>query len=280
MVVSPTVSVIIPSFNRAYILSRTLESVFAQTYPHMEVILVDDGSTDKTEEVCQGFSKLQYFYQENSGVSMARNQGVRKSRGEYIAFLDSDDEWLPEKLQKQVEFLESHPEFSWVHGEEIWIRNGRRVNPMKKHQKGGGNQFFKSLNLCLISPSTVMMKRTLFDEFEGFDPEFTVCEDYDLWLRILSRYPVGFIDEYLIKKYGGHEDQLSKKYFAMDYFRVKTLEKLWRQNLRGKEREEVQKVGIKKSEILIQGYKKHGNFKNLSEVEKLLSVFKGNLEKN
>ena len=156
----------------------------------------------------------------NQGVSVARNKGIQAASGDWIAFLDSDDEWLPQKLQKQVDYLERHPEIKLIHSDEMWIRNGVRVNPHKKHQKGGEDQYLPSLLMCMISPSaTVMKKETLFS-LGLFDESYPCCEDYDLWLKFTSLYPVGFINEMLIKKYGGHQDQLSQKYQAMDYWRV------------------------------------------------------------
>ena len=216
---TPLISVIIPTFNRAHVLLKAIDSVLKQTYKNFEVIVVDDGSTDGTTELLSSYikeGKILYLKQENKGVSSARNFGVKSSKGDWLAFLDSDDEWLKHKLQKQVELLTERPDLRLVHGEELWVRNGKRVNQKKIHQKFGGFIYEKCLPLCLISPSAVMIERKLYEEMGGFDEEFTVCEDYDLWLKITSLYEVGFVSDPIIYKYGGHEDQLSHKYFAMD----------------------------------------------------------------
>ena len=226
----PTVSVVIPTFNRAGILARALGSVFSQTRPPQEVIVVDDGSNDETErQVMAGFPQARYLWQENQGVAAARNRGARMALGTWLAFLDSDDEWLPEKLELQLNALRAHPELPLCHTDEIWMRRGRRVNPMNKHAKFGGRIFHRCLELCVISPSSVLLRREFFDVVGGFDETFPVCEDYDLWLRICSRHPVLYLEEPLIVKYGGHADQLSRRYWGMDRFRIRALEKILEQ---------------------------------------------------
>ena len=272
------VSVIIPTHNRANLIERAINSVLSQTYKNIELIVVNDGSTDQTEKIIlEKYPSIRYFNQENQGVSAARNVGVKNSTGNYIAFLDSDDEWLPEKIKKQMEKILNSTE-RWVHGEERWIRRGVRVNPKKIHQKSGGDIFLAALNLCLISPSTVLMEKKLFDEFGGFDPEFIVCEDFDLWLRILTKNPIAFIEDEMIIKYGGHEDQLSARYKAMDYFRILTYQKLLENFSLGELRNlEILTVAQKKCEILINGFEKHGRLEESLKIKNLLSsVFGGN----
>lgn len=269
-----SVSVIIPTFNRRETLSRALASVIAQSRPPEEILVVDDGSTDGTAELVTnraetcGLLRL-LVLPENRGVSHARNQGIQATRGEWIAFLDSDDEWLPNKLQKQIELLTGHPRFKVVHGEEIWIRNGVRVNAAKKHAKSGGRIYEKSLPLCVMSPSTIMIHRSVFEEVGVFDPAFTVCEDYELWLRITARYEIGFVTEPIIRKYGGHADQLSSKYKAMDYWRVKALARMLNDPfLSESEKARTREVLMEKAGILMNGYCKHGNMTNFAEVER------------
>ena len=279
---SPLISVIIPTYNRGYILGRAIDSVLAQTYKHFELIIVDDGSTDNTQEILESYklanSEVIILNQENAGVSASRNRAIEMARGEYICFLDSDDEWLPYKLEEQVAFLKINPEYLWVHADEIWIRNGKRVNQMKKHKKGGGDQFLPSLHLCLVSPSTVMIHRNLLEK-EKFKEDFIVCEDYDLWLRLLLDHPIGFIEKPLINKYGGHEDQLSRRYFAMDYWRVRSLAsllpRLYEQRLL-----EACEVGLKKSQILLAGYLKHQNTQHLSFIETQARLFQEHLQRH
>ena len=224
----PRVSVIIPTFNRCGKVVRAIQSAVEQTFIDREIIVVDDGSTDATQNTVDQFPDPIKFiaHSSNLGVSAARNTGIRHSNSPYIAFLDSDDYWLPEKLKVQIEFLETHTNVQVCQTEELWIRNGRRVNPMKKHIKPSGNIFEPSLKLCLVSPSAVMIRRSLLDEVGLFDENLPACEDYDLWLRIACRHPVHLIDQPLIIKEGGHPDQLSARYKGMDRFRIKALVKL------------------------------------------------------
>lgn len=221
------VSVVIPTFNRVSTLRRALYSVLAQTVAVEEIIVVDDGSIDATEAMVQDdYPQVKYFYQSNQGVSKARNEGIARSTSPWIALLDSDDEWLPNKLQKQFDALEENNGSVLCHTDEIWIRNGKRVNAMNKHQKYGGYIYDKCLPLCAISPSSVLIHRQLFEKVGLFDESLPACEDYDLWLRVCSRYPVLYVDEPMIVKYGGHEDQLSRQYWGMDRFRIKALLKM------------------------------------------------------
>lgn len=220
------VSVVIPTYNREDRLPSAIRSVLEQTAPPAEIIVVDDGSTDGTPALVRAMPEVRYLRQENLGVSAARNHGIRAARHDWIALLDSDDEWLPRKLERQWSALEREPQFRFCHTDEIWIRKGRRVNPMKKHAKHGGHIFHHCLPLCVISPSSALIHRDLFERYGMFDPELPVCEDYDLWLRICAREPVLFVDEPLLLKFGGHEDQLSRAYWGMDRFRIRALEKL------------------------------------------------------
>ena len=154
------ISVIVPTYNRAPVLKRALESIAAQTYTDWELIVVDDGSTDHTQNVLREWRETprpqptMVLRQTNAGVSCARNRGAAHAQGRWLAFLDSDDEWLPQKLAQQVPLT---PLYRWIHGEEIWIRHGRRVNPMKKHAKSGGRIFFRCVDLCSVSPSAVFI---------------------------------------------------------------------------------------------------------------------------
>jgi glycosyltransferase involved in cell wall biosynthesis len=223
---SPEVSVILPTYNRAWILKEAIDSVLAQDFKDFELIVVDDGSTDDTGQILDSYDQdLMVLHQSNRGVSAARNRGIDAAAGRLIAFLDSDDLWLPRKLTTQVNFFNSNPAAVINQTEEIWIRNGIRVNPRTRHHKFSGMIFEKSLALCLVSPSAVMMKRSLFEEVGLFDEDLPACEDYDLWLRISWRYPVDLIETPLIIKRGGHTDQLSKAP-GLDKFRIQSLKKI------------------------------------------------------
>ena len=219
------VSVIIPTYNRAGRLEKAVESVLTQKFRDFELIVVDDGSQDHTQKILKNYPKARVLSQKRQGVSAARNHGVKAGSGELIAFLDSDDLWLPAKLNVQVDFFNANPEALICQTGETWIRRGKRVNPKNRHQKPSGQVFERSLELCLVSPSAVMMRRSLFNAMGGFDESLPACEDYDLWLRIGRRYPIHLIDEPLVIKNGGHEDQLSAMP-GLDRYRIASLVKL------------------------------------------------------
>ena len=222
------VSVIIPTFNRAHKIARAVASVLYQTFSDYEILVVDDGSGDATPEALKPFlPRIQYVaHSKNLGISAARNTGIRESRSPLVAFLDSDDYWLPEKLAAQVSFFSKHPQAVACQTEERWIRRGVRVNPMKKHLKPSGDILEPSLRLCVVSPSAVLLKRSLLEEVGVFDEGFPACEDYDLWLRISWKYPIWLIPEPLVIKEGGAPDQLSRSIEGMDQYRIRAIVKL------------------------------------------------------
>ena len=269
----PLVSVIIPTFNRAHCVAESIRSVLVQG--ELELIVVNDGSKDATVKELASFSTIQVInLTENRGVSYARNKGLERARGSLICFLDSDDLWEEGKLKAQVQWMQVHPECMAVYTDEIWIRNGVRVNPMKKHQKYSGDIFRRCLPLCIVSPSSVMLRKSILDEVGGFDELMPVCEDYDLWLRIAVRYPFKFLKEKLILKRGGHRDQLSRKYWGMDRWRVYSLYKLLRGNeLNMQQREWVTEMLINKSSILIHGFEKRGKTEEARIYKNLVSHY-------
>jgi len=253
------ITVIIPTFNRAHTLERALNSVFSQTRAPNQVIVVDDGSTDHTcSLIRERFPRVDYIHQPNRGVSVARNTGIRLASNQqddaWIALLDSDDEWLPEKLEKQLAAWKCHSHHRLIHSDEIWIRRGHRVNAMKKHRKRGGYIFQHCLPRCVISPSAVLLQRSLLRQTGLFDESLPVCEDYDLWLRICHHEAVLMVDEPLIIKYGGHHDQLSRKLWAMDRFRVKALQRCLELGTLGEaDHRACIDMLLQKLDILIQG---------------------------
>jgi glycosyltransferase involved in cell wall biosynthesis len=255
------ISVIIPTWNRSSYLPRALESVFAQSVLPHEVIVVDDGSTDNSREIIKrDFRDVRYLYQENRGVSSARNTGILAAGGDWIALLDSDDRWEPHKLERQQHALQARPDATMCHSNETWIRNGKRVNPMNKHAKRGGLIFQHCLPLCAISPSAAVIKRELFDEIGLFDEALPACEDYDLWLRICATHPVLYLEEPLLIKYGGHADQLSRRHWGMDRFRIHALEKiLGTGTLTAEDHAAALGMLQKKIGIVIQGADKRNN---------------------
>jgi len=222
----PEVSVVIPTFNRAAMVVEAVASVLSQEGVDFQLIVVDDGSTDDTPSRVHRFSSaVCYHCQPRSGVSASRNRGVALSRAPLVAFLDSDDLWLPGKLKVQKTFMDENLEVMICQTEEIWVRNGRRLNPKIRHRKSSGDIFRRSLELCLVSPSAVMIRRELFDRVGYFDETLPMAEDYDLWLRVAAEYPVYLLHEPLVVKRGGHPDQLSATP-GIDRYRIRALEKL------------------------------------------------------
>ena len=256
------ISVVIPTFNRRQTIGRSIDSVLNQTLFPSEIIVVDDGSTDGTSDYIQSnFPSIRLLQQPNKGVSAARNKGVRCADANWIALLDSDDEWFPQKLEKQVMTLSQNLDIKFCHTEEIWIRNGARINQMKKHQKYGGHIFNKCLDMCKISPSSVLFHQSILDNVGYFDKGLKVCEDYDLWLRITAKFPVLYIDEPLIKKYGGHEDQLSRVKDGIESHRIKVLENLIMQKFTSVQKNAMLKMLIEKLTIFSIGAQKRGKIK-------------------
>lgn len=264
------VSVVIPCFNRKKTLSRSIDSVVNQTYKPSEIIIVDDGSTDGTRDfILNSYPNIKYFFQPKKGVSSARNKGIRESSSDWVAFLDSDDEWLPQKLEKQINQLGKYSEIFISHTNEIWIRNGVRVNQMKKHQKYGGYIFDKCLDICRISPSSVLIHKRVLKDVGVFDEALQVCEDYDLWLRITSKYSVLFERELLIVKYGGHKDQLSKVKEGIEQFRIQSLEKILALNHLTEDQFIMTKnMLVRKLSIYAKGLEKRNKFDELALVKK------------
>ena len=257
------ISVVIPVYNRRQWIGRAVRSVLEQSWAEREVIVVDDASDDGTPgEVAREFGdqvRLEVAAR-NGGVSAARNAGMALARGEWLAFLDSDDEWLPAKLEKQMAALEGTG-LGICHTEEIWIRRGVRVNQHKHHQKYGGDIFLRALALCLMSPSAIVIHRDLFRQVGNWDESYPACEDYELFLRLTARHEVVFIDEPLIRKYGGHDDQLSRAYYAMDRFRVRALDGILHNcpELASHKREAARQMLLTKARIVHKGALKHDN---------------------
>lgn len=278
------VSAVIPTFNRGHCLLRAINSVLAQTTPVDEIIVVDDGSDDKTYdllvesellEMRGQLPNIRYLYQENKGVSAARNLGIKEAENEYIALLDSDDAWNETKIERQALKLEKK-NFSCriTHTEEIWLKDGQRINPKKKHKKSGGFIFEKCLPLCCISPSSVLLHRTLFDDYGFFDEKLPACEDYDMWLRLCAFEEVLFVEEALTIKYGGHADQLSRAFWGMDRFRVQALEKLINSGKLSKtQRSQALEMLVKKIEILLFGAKKREKKEMIQNLNRKLNYW-------
>jgi len=270
------ISVIIPAYNRASFLDEAIQSVLDQEYfvrddsSSFELLVIDDGSTDNTREIVRSFGdKVNYHFQEHKGVSAARNLGLNLARGDYLCFLDSDDLWKKDKMSVQMSFMKTFPKAKVCYTEETWIRRGVFVNPKKKHQKYSGWIFDKVLPLCLISLSSALFRREVFVEIGKFDEELLACEDYDFGIRLAHKYPIYLLPKPLIIKRGGHSDQLSRKYRAMDGFRVKALEKALQLGLTSPQEKLVRQEIVKKCQILVNGYEKRNN---RAEARKYLSL--------
>ncbi len=271
------ISVVIAAFNRAHTLPRALTSVVQQTREPDEIIVADDGSTDDTRAaLSRDFPGVTHLALTHGGVSAARNRAVERATHEWIAILDSDDAWEPRKLEYQMQALSRYPDYRLVHTDEIWIRNGVRVNAMAKHNKRGGWIFQHCLPLCAISPSSVLMHRSLFDTIGYFDESLPACEDYDMWLRICSRMPVLYLEQKLTLKYGGHADQLSRQHWGMDRFRLRALEKILAQeHLNVQQREQARRTLHEKALILRNGAHKRGKLEQADYYQQLIDRYMG-----
>jgi len=220
------ISAILTTYDRADMVVEALESVLSQQHMPDEIIVVDDGSTDESLNRLQPYKKqIKVITQKNAGISAARNTGINAAQHDWITFLDSDDLWKPGKLKLQKQELEQNPEYKICYTNEEWRKNGKWMNQKKVHQKHSGWIYDKCLPLCIISPSSVVIHRSVFERTGLFDENLPACEDYDLWLRITALYPVLYIDEKLIIKRAGDWPQLSKQH-SLDKYRIVALEKI------------------------------------------------------
>ena len=205
---NPKISVIIPTYNRGNLIENTIKGVIDQTYTDWELLIVDDGSTDNTKEIVGEFIKndkrIKYFYEENSGCpSVPRNLGIEKASGEYVAFLDSDDEWFPTKLEKQLAVFENsdNPKLGVV-ACYAYIKDnktGKIISEHNKYYKGNAlKEILKNYGL-ICTTSCVMTKLSILKEVGPFDSIFKVYDDNDMWLRISEKgYEFDYVQEYLL----------------------------------------------------------------------------------
>lgn len=260
---TPFFSVIIPTFNRKDFLKIAIESVLEQTCRDFELIIVDDGSTDGTETMLDNYEdqKIKYLLQENKGVSSARNRGLNESKGRFIAFLDSDDKWVAEKLETTIKYIDKFPDINIFHSEETWYKNKKLHNQKNKHKKPDGFVYFKALPLCCISISTAVIIRDVLDDIGVFDETLPACEDYDFWLRATQKYDVKLIPEYLTIKDGGRPDQLSSQP-GLDKYRIQALEKMLNSKELSVDQYEHTRLELqKKCKIYAKGAEKRGKLK-------------------
>ncbi|MGA1846382.1 glycosyltransferase family 2 protein [Deferribacter abyssi] len=222
------VSVIIPVYNRITVLKDAIESVLCQTFKNVEIIIVDDGSSVDIAIAIKPYRNLVKYvrFENNKGVSAARNVGIRLAKGEYIAFLDSDDIWLPFKLERQISFMKQN-NFNVCHTDEFWYKNGVFINQGKKHKKFGGKILTKILDHCRISPSSFIAKKEVFNKAGIFNESLPIAEDYDLWLRVALFYQIGFLNLKTIIKRFFLNDHLSHCVKNIEYYRLLALLKFY-----------------------------------------------------
>ncbi|THB70002.1 MAG: glycosyltransferase family 2 protein [Desulfovibrio sp.] len=278
------VSVIIPVCNRPELVERAVRSVFAQSCDNWELIVINDGSTDHTSEVLDSLAKeaqgrMRVVNQENRGVSAARNTGMALAQADLIALLDSDDEWMSRKLELHVPFLRENG-FEICQTQEIWMRGGKRVNPMRKHAKPSGRFFIQALEMCLVSPSCVMFSQKFLGDVGNFDESLPACEDYDLWLRALTGFDIGLLEHALTIRHGGRPDQLSARYTGLDLYRIRAMAKLLDPErplpvpLTPEHKEMVLRVMLAKAEVYVAGCLKRGRVEEAQRVQALVDAAK------
>jgi glycosyltransferase involved in cell wall biosynthesis len=270
------ITAIIPTYNRAGFLDRSISSVVNQSLPPGELIIIDDGSSDGTSKLVERQQSrspipIVYLYQENRGAAAARNLAIKNSKYPLLAFLDSDDWWQEQKLEKQFFHMSQHPDFLISHTREIWFRKGQRVNQKNKHDPPHGDIFLKSLKMCMVGMSTVLAKKELFEQFGLFDERLPCCEDYDFWLRVGASVSFLLFKEPLTCKNGGREDQLSSIYrMGMDVYRIKSICNLLDNSpLSPMQKKEAVKELKRKCTIYGKGCLKHGR---IEEGEKYLQI--------
>jgi glycosyltransferase involved in cell wall biosynthesis len=272
VIMNPLVSVIIPSWNRADMTMRAVHSVLNQSYRHFELLVVNDGSNEDYSEVKNlvESSGHTYIYAPHAGVSAARNRGISSSQGKWISFLDSDDLWHPEKLKTQMEYVQAHPDCLVLQSYEEWIRNGARVTIPERLRPASGDAFKRSLELCCISPSSVVLAREVLEKTGVFDERCIVCEDYDLWLRVTTYFSVHLITQPLVVKYSAPHAQLSRSQIAMDRFRVYALLKyLLSEEYPAEKKALARDILLKKLNILYTGAIKRENNAEARQYQKI-----------
>jgi glycosyltransferase involved in cell wall biosynthesis len=275
---NPLFSIVIPTHNRSHLVCEAIESALSQTLTDFELIIVDDASMDDTmERLCEfNDGRIKVISRKSQGgPSTARNEGAQTATGKWLAFLDSDDLWLPGKLQAQADYFKSNPQILICQTEETWIRNDCEVKPQKKHRKEGGFIFPRALKLCLVSPSAVALERNLFIDSGGFDEELPAAEDFDLWLRLLHNRPIGLVEESLVIKRAGEWSQLSFTTQAIDRYRIRAIEKILESDELSKENFELARKELKiKCEIYIIGCNKRGRVEEAEHYRELIKKYK------
>ncbi len=259
------ITAIIPTFNRATLVSDAINSILNQTYSIDEIIVIDDGSTDNTQDILKKFHGIKIIKTKNLGVSHARNTGIRNAKNNWLAFLDSDDIWLKDKAQKQVALHNKDANLMFSHTGERWLRDGKEIKYPKSLTKPQGDCFLQNISTCKIAASSVLINKKVFDTVGLFNESLSVCEDYDMWLRILYDYQIALVKSEGIIKKAGHS-QLSSTIFAIDRYHIYTLQKFLGTRFSNEVKDEI----IRKSNILVKGAIKHNNQEILKQYLKVI----------
>lgn len=272
------VDVVIPAFGRPALLNEAIESVLRQTYSDLSLFVVDDGSPHPiAPQVVFSDPRLKLLrLEKNGGSGPARNYGVAAGTAPLIAFLDSDDLWHPQKLERQVHYLSEHAGCEWLHCNEVWMRGSLEVKQRAEHRKQGGQFLERAFVRCLIATSAVVIRRRFFERHGGFARPFRICQDFELWLRLLADAPVGFLEEALAIKRTGDWVQSSATP-EIDRFRVLALHRFYRQIRRDATAQAyiaplLSEAG-RKSRMLLMGAEKYGNHRRLRAYQAWFTLF-------
>jgi glycosyltransferase involved in cell wall biosynthesis len=245
VIIRDTVSVIIPCYKQAGFLTDAIESVLAQTYPHLEVIVVDDGSPDDTSDVASRYPRVRCIWQENQGLSAARNTGIRESKGEFLVFLDADDRLTPKALESGVQHLRQCPGAAFVAGKHRNISIDGSLLPTMQRPDIGSDHYVELLRANYIGcPATVMYRRTVFDDVLGFDTTVNPASDYDLYLRIARKFATSFHTD-IVAEYRKHGDSMSNNHQLMSNHVTAVLRSQLKQVSGNRRHEEACRSGLK-----------------------------------
>ncbi|MCS6983512.1 MAG: glycosyltransferase family 2 protein [Leptospiraceae bacterium] len=275
------VDVVIPTYKRPHLTQEAAKSVLEQTCAELKLYIVEDGDFSFSQDpasrpILDDPRVVVVRLSTQKGVAFCRNFGASLGNSPYLAFLDSDDLWLPRKLELQLEYFDKHSDIHYQHCEELWLKNNAQIFPKKRHKKQGGFFLQRAFVLCLISPSAVIFRRPFWEKYGWFCSSFPVAEDYELWLRLNLYFPVGFIPEPLVIKRSGPWPQLSSR-IEIDRYRVLALHRLLR--LEGKKAalaphlDSLIQEALRKCDILIKGAQKHNKPQRLAQYQSWRRVF-------
>ena len=270
----PTVSVIIHTYNNEKFIAETVESVLNQTYKDYEIIVVDDGSVDGTRDALMPYmQKIRYHYKENGGIASAKNAGIGLSQAEFVAFLDHDDLWVPDKLQLQMEHFNENPQIGLVYAKYTSFRDGKELRT--KPEKGYSGWIFKELlSKSFIQTSTVVVKRECLDAVGPYDETFSLGDEYDMFLRIAQKFQCGFVDKGLTR-YRVHDTNASNNDFLFDNENLGVYKKIYNNftDLDGVEKKILRKRIARYSMKVAEGLYSQGKLEESKEYQKEANNF-------